>query len=149
MGSEPSADGDIWAEGSETSSLGESSPVPAMARTSARQLESHLPGSRVSEELGRSRAQTREAAGLMTMFGPDERGKLIHGLLAVQEVTHKPGELPKMFVPGSGAGASFIPCGMLVGVLGRVDGGDEDKIDGLVETGTFAELTETPEGAIS
>ena len=51
--------------------------------------------------------------------------------------------------PGSGAGASFISCGMLVGVLGRVDGGDEDKIDGVVETGTFAELTETPEGAIS
>ena len=80
----------------------------------------------------------------MSKFGPDEGGKIINWLLAVQEVTRKPSELPKMSRTGSGAGAGFIPCGMLVAVLGRVDGGDED--DGLVAAGTFAEVTEIPEG---
>ena len=67
-----------------------------MARTAARQLKSHLLESRVGEELGRTSAQTRalnqEADGLVSMFGPDEGGNLIHGLLAVQEVTRKPDE---------------------------------------------------------
>ena len=77
-----------------------------MARTAARQLESNLLGSGVDEELGRTRAQTRvlnqEAAGLVSMFEPDEGGKLIHGLLAVQEVTRTPGELPKCLVREAG-----------------------------------------------
>ena len=30
--------------------------------------------------------------------------------------------------PGSRAGASVVPCGMLVAVFGRVDGGDEDEV---------------------
>ena len=119
-----------------------------MARTAARQLESHLLDSRVGDELERTRAQTRalnqDAARLVSKFGPDEGGKIINWLLAVQEVTRKPSELPKMSRTGSGAGAGFIPCGMLVAVLGRVDGGDED--DGLVAAGTFAEVTEIPEG---
>ena len=42
VSSELSADGDLPAEGRKTSSSGESSPVPTMARTAARQLESHL-----------------------------------------------------------------------------------------------------------
>ena len=119
-----------------------------MARTAARQLESHLLDSRVGDELERTRAQTRalnqDAARLVSKFGPDEGGKIINWLLAVQEVTRKPSELPKMSRTGSGAGAGFIPCGMLVAVLGRVYGGDED--DGLVAAGTFAEVTEIPEG---
>ena len=79
-----------------------------MARTAARQLESHLLDSRVGDELelGRSRAQTRalnqEAAGLVSMFGPDEGGKIIQWLLAVQEGMRKPGELPKCLVREAG-----------------------------------------------
>ena len=100
------ADGDLSAEGSEASSSDVSSPVPTIARTAARQLESNLLGSGVDEELGRTRAQTRvlnqEAAGLVSMFEPDEGGKLIHGLLAVQEVTRTPGELPKCLVREAG-----------------------------------------------
>ena len=57
--SELSADGDLSAAGSETSSSGENTPVPTMGRTAARQLESHLLDSRVGNELGRTRAQTR------------------------------------------------------------------------------------------
>ena len=106
VSSEPSADGDLSAEESETSSSGENSPVPTMARTAARQLESHLLDSRVGDELGRTGAQTRalnqQAAGLVSMFGPDEGGKIIHGLLAVQEVIRKPGELPKCLVREAG-----------------------------------------------
>ena len=53
-----------------------------MAWTAARQLESHLLDSRVGDELGRTRAQTRavnqEVAGLVSIFGPDEGGKIIH-----------------------------------------------------------------------
>ena len=132
VSSEPSADGDLPAEASETSSSDVSSPIPTMARTAARQLESNLLGSGVDEELGRTRAQTRafnpQAGGLVSMFGPYEGGKIIHGLLAVQEVTRKRGESPQMSRPGSRAGAGFIPCRMLVGVLGRVDGGDEDGV---------------------
>ena len=45
-----------------------------------------------------SRAQTRalnqNAASLVSVFGPDEGRKLIHGLLAVQEVARESGELP-------------------------------------------------------
>ena len=56
-----------------------------------RQLKSHLLGSKFCEELGGTRAQTRalnqEAVGLVSMFGPDEVGKITHGLRAVQEVT--------------------------------------------------------------
>ena len=80
-------------------------------------------------ELERRRGHsTKKAAGLVSMFGPYEGGKIIHGLLAVQEVTRKRGESPQMSRPGSRAGAGFIPCRMLVGVLGRVDGGDEDGV---------------------
>ena len=96
VSSEPSADGDLSAVESETSSSGENRPVPTMARTAARQLESNLLRSGVDEAFGRTRAQTRalnqEAAGLVSIFWPDEGGKLILGLLAVQEVTRKPGE---------------------------------------------------------
>ena len=37
----------------------------------------------------------QEAIGLVNVFGPDEGGKLVDGMLAVQEVTRKPGEIPK------------------------------------------------------
>ena len=77
-----------------------------MAWTAARQLESNVLGSGVDGELGRTRAQTRahnqEVAGLVSMFGPDQGGKLIHGLLAVQEVTRKPGGFPKCLVREAG-----------------------------------------------
>ena len=73
---ETSADGNISAEGSETSSSDESRPVPTMVRTTERQLEPNFLGLRDDEELGRTRVQTRalnqDAAGLVSMFGPDE-----------------------------------------------------------------------------
>ena len=50
--SAPSADGDTSVEGSETSSSDETSPVPTMARTAARRIESHLHGSRDDKGLG-------------------------------------------------------------------------------------------------
>ena len=99
MSSDASADGDRPNEGSERSSSGESSPVPTMARTTARQLESNLLGSGADENLGQTRVQTRvlneDVADLVRLFGPDEGGILIHGLLAVQKVTRNPGGLPK------------------------------------------------------
>ena len=48
------------------------------------------------------RAQTRalnqKASGLVAMWAPDEGGKIIYGMLEVQQVTREPGELPKCLV---------------------------------------------------
>ena len=53
VGSQPSADGDLSIDGSETSSSVEKGPVPAIgARTVEHQLESRLLCSRVGGELG-------------------------------------------------------------------------------------------------
>ena len=117
-----------------------------MTRTAARQLESHLLDSRVDDELGRTKAQTRalnqETAGLESTFGPDEGGKRIHGLLAVQEVTRKPGELPKCLVREAGPEPVSYPAACsseYSDVWMRME------FDGLVAAGTFAEVTEIPE----
>ena len=79
-----------------TSSSDESRPESTIVRTAERQLVSSFLGRRDGEGQGRTRAQTRalnqDAAGLVSMFGPDEGVKLIHGLLAVQEVTRRPDE---------------------------------------------------------
>ena len=85
-----------------------------MARTAARQLVSCLFGPGDGEQLGRTSAQTRtlnqDAASLMSAFGPDEGGKLIHWLLAVQEATRKPGELPKCVVKEAGSEPVWYPA---------------------------------------
>ena len=56
----------------------ENGPVTTMARTAARQLESHLVGPGDGEQLGRTRAQTQalnhDAASLGSVVGPDEAG---------------------------------------------------------------------------
>ena len=118
MSSEPSTDGDLSAEGSETSTSDGSSRVSTMARTVARQLESHLLGSGV-EELGGTRTQTRalnrEATSLVTMFGPDEGGKYSmgyrrHGRLPVRCVSYL------NVSSGKQGRRQFHTCG----VLGRV-----------------------------
>ena len=49
-----------------------------------------------------TRALNKDASSLVIVFGPDEGGKLIHGLLAAQEVNRKPGELPKCLVQEAG-----------------------------------------------
>ena len=104
-GNETSADGNSSVEGSETSSSDESRRVPTIMQTAERKLESDFLGRRDGEELGRSRAQTRalnqDAASPVSTFGPEQGGKLIHGLLAAQ-VTRKPGELPKYLVREAG-----------------------------------------------
>ena len=145
VSSEPSADGHISAEGSETSSSDESSPIPTMTRTAACQLESHLLGSRVDEELGRTRATrafNRETAGLVTMLGPDEGGKLIHGLLAVRKVTRKPGELRKYLVLEAGPEPISYPPKCSSEDLDVWIETMKMECDGLVAAGTFAEVTE-------
>ena len=98
VSNEPSADSDLPVKGSDSSSSGENVPFPAAERTAAREPESDLVEYGNGEELGRTRAQTRvlnrEASALVAMLGPDEGGTHIHGLLAVQEITRKPGEVP-------------------------------------------------------
>ena len=107
--SESSVDGETP---DDASSSDGNDPVTTMARTAARQLESHLVGPGDGNQLGRTRAQTRalnrNAASLMSLFGPDEGGKRIHGLLTVQKVTCKPGELPKCLVRGAGPECWFV-----------------------------------------
>ena len=80
------------------------------------------------------------------MFGPDEGGKLIHGPLAVQEVTRVPGELSKCLVREAGPepvshsaprSSTYSDVWMEATAKGSAE---------LVEAGTFAEVTEIPEG---
>ena len=121
-----------------------------MARTAARQLESHLVGPGNGEQLGRTRAQTRalnqDASSLVSVFGPDEGGKLIHGLLAVQEVTRKPGEWPKCLVREAGPEPVSYPasCSSEYSVVWMESMSKE--FDGLVAAGAFADMTEIPGG---
>lgn len=69
MGTEPSADGDLLAKGSDSSSPDERIQLPTAARTAARKLQPDLFGSGIDEELGRTGVQTRvlnrEARGLV------------------------------------------------------------------------------------
>lgn len=51
-GNKPFAEGDLSVEGNEWSLPHESGPVPTVTRTAARELQSHLVGSRNGEELG-------------------------------------------------------------------------------------------------
>lgn len=45
----------------------------------------------------------------MATSGPDEGGKVIHDLLAVQEATRKPGELPEFLVKEAGPKSLSYP----------------------------------------
>ena len=48
--------------------------------------------------------------------------------------------------PGRGAGASIIPCGILVGLLDVSMEAMRMECDGLVAAGTFSEVTKFSEG---
>ena len=147
VSSESSVDGENPGEASSSDEIG---PVTTMARTAARQLESHLVGPGDGEQLGRTRAQTRalnqDAASLVSVFGPDEGGKLIHGLLAVQEVTRKPGELPKCLVREAGPEPVSYPAACSSEYSDVWMEAMSKEFDGLVAAGTFAEVTEIPGG---
>ena len=121
-----------------------------MVRTAERQFESNFLGRRDGEELKRTRAQTRalnqEAAGLVSMIEPDQGSKIIHELLVVQEVIRKPEELPMCLVreaepePVSCHAACSPQCSDVWMEAMRIE------CDGLVATGTFAEMNEIPQG---
>ena len=121
-----------------------------MARTATLQLESHLVGPGDGEQRGRTRAQTRtlnqDTTSLVSVFGPDEGGKLIHRLLAVQKVTRKPSELPKCLVREAGPEPVWYlaACSSEYSNVWMEETSKE--FDGLVVAGTFAEVTEIPGG---
>ena len=134
----------------EASSLDENGSLTKMARTAARQLESHLIGPGDGEQLGRTRAQTRalnqDASSLVSVFGPGEGGKLIHGLLAVQEITRKPGELPKCLVREAGPEPVSYPAACSSEYSDVWIEAMSKEFDGLVAAGTFSEMIEIPGG---
>ena len=115
-----------------------------MARTAARQLESHLVEPRKGEQLGRTRAETRalnrDAASLVSVFGPDEGGKLINGLLAVQEVTRKLSEFPKCLVREAGPEAVSYATACSSESSDVWMEAMSKEFDELVVAGTFAEV---------
>ena len=121
-----------------------------MARTAMRPIESHLVGPGDGEQLGRTRAQTRafdqDAASLVSVFGPEEVGKVVHGLLAVQEVTRKPGELPKCLVREAGPEPVSYPAACSSEYSDVRMEAKSKEFDGLVAAGTFAEVSEIPGG---
>ena len=121
-----------------------------MVRNAERQLESNFLGPRDGEELGRSRAQTQalnqDAAGLVTMSGPDEGGKLFHGLLAVQGVTRKPGVLPKRLVREAGPEPVSYHAACLSQYSDVWLEAIRMEFDALVAAGTSAEVNQIPEG---
>ena len=147
VSSESSVDGE---NPGEASSSDENSPVATMARTAAHQLESHLVGPGDGEQLGRTRAQTRafnqDAASLVSVFGPDGGGQLIHGLLAVQDVTRKPGELLKCLVQEAGPEPVSYPAACSSEYSDVWMEAMSKEFDGLVAVGTFAEVSEIPGG---
>ena len=81
----------------------------------------------------------------MSIFGPDEGGKIFHGLLAV-EVTRKPGELPKCDVREAGPEPVSYPAACWSEYSDVWMEAMRMEFDGLVAAGTFAEVTEFPEG---
>ena len=147
---ETSAYGDISVEGSETSSSDESRPGSMMMRTAERQLESNFLGRRDVKELEPTRAQTRAlnqgAAGLASMFGPDEVGKLIHGSCCLKEVARKSGELPKFLVREAGPEPVPYPAAFSSQYSDVWMEVMRTEFDGLVAASTFAELSAIPEG---
>ena len=123
-----------------------------MVRTAeCHQLESNFLRPKDGEEPGQTRGQTpafkQKAAGLVSMFGPDEGGTLIHGLLMVQRVTRKPGELPKSVVQEEGSESVSYPatCSSQYCSDVRMET-MRMRFDGLVMAGTFPEVIEIPEG---
>ena len=80
------------------------------------------------------------------MFGPDEGGKVIHGLLVVQDVTRRPGELPKCLVREAGPGPVSYPAAWSSESWGLWMEAMRVEFDGLVAAGTFAEMAEIPKG---
>ena len=75
----------------------------------------------------------------MSIFGPDEGGKLVHGLLAVQEVTRIPGELPRCLVPEAGPEPVSYPVACWSEYSDVWMEAMRMVFDGLVAAGTFAE----------
>ena len=71
---------------------------------------------------------------------------MIHGLLAVQGVTRKPGELPKCLVREAGPEPVSYPVACSSEYADVWVEAMTMEFDGLVEAGTFAEMTEIPEG---
>ena len=82
----------------------------------------------------------------MSIFGPGEGGKIIHGLLAVQEVTRKPGELPKCLVREAEPEPVSYPAACSSEYSDVWMEAMRMEFDGLVAAGSFAEVTEFPEG---
>ena len=80
----------------------------------------------------------------MGVFGPDEGDKLIHELLAVQEITRKPGELPKCLVRETGPEPVSYPAACSSEYSDGWMEAISKEFDGLVAAGTFAEVTEIP-----
>lgn len=77
-------------------------------------------------------------------------GKIVHGLLMVEEVTRKPGELSGCLVQEAGAEPLSYPavCSpQYSGVLWME--AMKIEFDGLMTAGTFAEVTENLRGSPS
>lgn len=95
----------------------------------------------------RRKTLNQEASGLVTKLGLDEGGKTLHGLLAVQEVTHRPDEVPKCLVKDArseplsyAAACSSIHSDVWEEAMWI-------EFDGPTVDGTFSRVAEIPEGA--
>ena len=80
------------------------------------------------------------------MFGPDEGGKLIHWLLAVQKAHRKPGELPKCLVREARPEPVSYPATCSSQYSDVWMEAMRIEFDGLAAARTFAEATEIREG---
>ena len=76
------------------------------------------------------------------MFETDEAAKRIHRLLAAQDVTRKPGELPKCFDQEVGPDPISYPAACSSEYLDALMETMRIEFDGLVASGTFGEVTE-------
>lgn len=113
-------------------------------------METNLLLSENDEELGRFRAYTRafncEASGLVTLVGPDEGDKTIHGLLAVQEIPRKPGKLPECLVREAGPYPLSHPAACSSQYSDVWIEAIKIELAGLIAAGVFAEVADIPRG---
>ena len=101
---------------------------------------------------GSTRAQTRAvnqeaAVGLISVIGPCDEGRIFHALLASQEAGGETTKLPHCLVKDAEPGPTSYSAACSSRHSGVWTEAMQAEFDGLEAAGTFAEISEIPEGS--
>ena len=99
---------------------------------------------------GNTRAQTRAlnqepAAGLISMIGPCDGGRILHALLAAQEARDEPTKFPNSLVKEAEPEPTSYSAAYSSRYSGVCTEAMQAELDGLEAAGTFAEIHEIPQ----